>query len=357
MNRFFAIAPIAAMILSMSCQHVAPSKEQTLQLEAVSLPDVDPIGFAAPFAGENNGALIVAGGTNFPGDPPWKKGTKVWHDDILAYEGSAWKKVGTLSPAIAGGATVTTKNGIVCIGGGDAKTVVADVFLLKYENGAIVREELSPLPKPTQACAAVQVGDRIYAVGGHNQLSPLVPGPSSSVYSIEVNALKSGWREETPIPAEPRWFPIVGTDGKNLFVISGFTGVKDAEGKAQIHCLSDVWRYQPGADGKGKWTRLANLLRANAAAPSPAPYVNGKLLLMGGGVEDATLKIPMQEQKGFPMTITTVDAKTGESQIIGEVKSSVVVGPVVPWKDGWLVVSGEIRSGVRTPSVWWYRVK
>jgi N-acetylneuraminic acid mutarotase len=355
MKRLLAIAPVVALVLSMSCQHVMPTEPRPLQLEASALPDVDAIGFAAPFAGESNGALIVAGGTNFPGDPPWKKGTKVWHDDILAYDGSAWKKVGTLSPAIAGGASVSTKHGVICIGGGDAKTVVADVFLLKYENGAIVREELSPLPKPTQACATVQVGDRIYAVGGHNQLAPLVPGPSASVYSIDVNALKSGWREETPIPAEPRWFPVVGTDGKNLFVISGFTGVKDGEGKAQIHCLSDVWRYEPANDRK--WTRLADLPRANAASPSPAPYANGKLLLMGGGVEDATLKIPMQEQKGFPMTITAVDAKTGEAQIIGDVRSSVVVGPVVPWKGGWIVVSGEIRSGVRTPSVWWYRAK
>lgn len=349
-KKFAANAIVCCALIMSACG-------QEISVEPVSFPKLEGVGFAAPYAGVSNGALIVAGGTNFPGDPPWKKGKKVWHDTIFACDGNAWKQVGTLTPAIAGGASITTKDGVLCIGGGDATTVVADVFLLKSENGAITREAWPSLPKPLMGCAAVEVSGKVYVVGGHNQLSPLVPGPSAAVYSIEIDKSKDGWKEETKIPADPRWFPVVGTDGKNLFVISGFTGVENDEKKKVIHCLSDVWRYEPAATGEGKWTRLADLPRANAAAPSPAPFVNGKLLLMGGGVEDSLLKIPMQEQTGFPMTITAVDASTGESKVIGEVKSSVVVGPVAPWKDGFIVVSGEIRSGVRTPEVWFYRFR
>ena len=42
-----------------------------------SLPPLpDPIGFAGAFAGVADGALLVAGGANFPDLPPWDKGKK-----------------------------------------------------------------------------------------------------------------------------------------------------------------------------------------------------------------------------------------------------------------------------------------
>lgn len=51
---------------------------------------------AGPFVGTHNGALLVAGGANFPGKLPWEGGTKVWHDTIFALEktDSAWKVAG-----------------------------------------------------------------------------------------------------------------------------------------------------------------------------------------------------------------------------------------------------------------------
>jgi N-acetylneuraminic acid mutarotase len=342
---------------AISCQHLSSKSPAQVRVESAPLLSLEGVGLAAAYAGESNGALVLAGGTNFPGDPPWKKGKKVWHDEIWAYDGKHWNRAGTLTPATAGGSCITTPSGIICIGGGDATTVYTSVFRLRYEKGAIAREELPALPKPLMASSAVQLGNRVYVVGGHNQLSPLIPGPSGDTWSIDLSALDKGWRAESPLPAEPRWLPIVGTDGKSLFVVSGFTRMDSPDGKPAIHCLSDVWNYEPATDGKGAWKRLADLPRANAAAPSPAPVVSGKLLLMGGGVDDSILHIPMDQQKGFPFTITAVDTKTGQADVIGEVRSSVVVGPVVPWKDGIVIINGEIRSGVRTPSVWFYRFK
>lgn len=45
-----------------------------------NLPDAR--GVAGPFAGVSGGALIAAGGANFPNGFPWEGGTKVWHDDV-----------------------------------------------------------------------------------------------------------------------------------------------------------------------------------------------------------------------------------------------------------------------------------
>ena len=58
-----------------------------LPLKWESLPPIpDPNGFASPFAGVSYGALIVAGGSNFPDKKPWEGGTKVWYDSVFALD-------------------------------------------------------------------------------------------------------------------------------------------------------------------------------------------------------------------------------------------------------------------------------
>src|SRR4051794_15669468 len=66
-----------------------------------SMPDA--IGLAGSFAGVSNGALLVAGGANFPNKMPWEGGTKVWYNTIYVLEKpkAKWKVAGHLrSPAV-----------------------------------------------------------------------------------------------------------------------------------------------------------------------------------------------------------------------------------------------------------------
>src|SRR5262245_15169524 len=74
----FAFAPfLACTMLTVLAQ------PETLTWK--SLPPIpDPVGFAAPFAGVSGGALIVAGGANFPDAMPWEGGQKVWYDAVYA---------------------------------------------------------------------------------------------------------------------------------------------------------------------------------------------------------------------------------------------------------------------------------
>src|SRR5437763_6614440 len=82
----------------------------------------DPIGFAGSFAGVSGDALLVAGGANFQGEPPWRGGTKKWHDSVFVLEhpGDTWKNGGKLPRPLAYGVSVSTPEGIICAGGGDA---------------------------------------------------------------------------------------------------------------------------------------------------------------------------------------------------------------------------------------------
>lgn len=104
-------------------------------------------GLAGAFAGVSNGALIVAGGVNFAGSQAnaangnWyaHKGlTKIWHSDIYARQGGVWKLVGQLPAGLAYGASFTTDEGILLVGG-EAGGMVAQtgVHLIRWTGSEI----------------------------------------------------------------------------------------------------------------------------------------------------------------------------------------------------------------------------
>ena len=76
-----------------------------------ALPDKE--GFAGSFAGVSRGALLVAGGANFPEKRPWEGGTKVWYDRVFALEpgGAAWRDAGRLPCANGYGVAATVDEG------------------------------------------------------------------------------------------------------------------------------------------------------------------------------------------------------------------------------------------------------
>src|SRR6186997_1541286 len=90
------------------------------------LPPVpDAIGYAGAFAGVIGEQLLAGGGANFPdGVMPWNGGKKVWHDTLYLLDLSApqtgWKIIGHLPKPNGYGISLTTAEGVVLIGGGDA---------------------------------------------------------------------------------------------------------------------------------------------------------------------------------------------------------------------------------------------
>jgi len=115
--------------------------------QAKPIPDAD--GFAGSYAGVSNGALMVAGGANFPGDRrPWTQGVKTWYDKVFILEkpDGDWKEIGKLPRPMGYGISLTWKNGFVCLGGGDAGRNYADAFILKYSAGKLATTSLPPMP-------------------------------------------------------------------------------------------------------------------------------------------------------------------------------------------------------------------
>jgi hypothetical protein len=85
--RPWRLALVAAALLAFPAVAAEPVRWERL----APLPDSE--GFAYPFAGVHRGALLVAGGANFPGKRPWDGGEKVWYDTVFVLERpeGAWK--------------------------------------------------------------------------------------------------------------------------------------------------------------------------------------------------------------------------------------------------------------------------
>ncbi|MSU66947.1 MAG: galactose oxidase, partial [Opitutus sp.] len=114
------IAAFIAFSLALTGAAVAHA-DPVIKLETLpSIPDSE--GFAAAFCGVSNGALLFAGGTNFPTNRPWEGGLKAWHDKVfvLPSRTGKWASARPLAKENGYGVSVTAAGGVVCIGGGNA---------------------------------------------------------------------------------------------------------------------------------------------------------------------------------------------------------------------------------------------
>lgn len=244
-----AIVLVALLIALLPVRNGVAEEQELLTWE--ELPAVpDELGFAGPFAGVHNDALIVAGGANFP-KPVWET-EKVWHDRIFVLSRNAgelrWLDGGRLAKPIAYGAAVSTADGVVCMGGNDAENTFDDVFLMQWDPSKkrITRTEYPPLPKPCAFGAAALVGNVVYLAGG--QTGQSLENAMTNFWSLDLskkdNQQEFVWRELTAWPGRSRAFNLTVKqhNGYNdsVYVMSG----RRQEGD-EIEFLKDTWEYTP----------------------------------------------------------------------------------------------------------------
>ncbi len=134
MNKILLAFCTLFLFTTVRSQTTAPEKPYYMQWSQLPALPGTP-GLAGAFAGVSNGALLVAGGANFPdGGAPWTGSTKAWHDKVYALEnvGSTWKEVGKLPRPLGYGVSASWRGGLICAGGSDAPGHFADVFMLTY---------------------------------------------------------------------------------------------------------------------------------------------------------------------------------------------------------------------------------
>ncbi len=321
------------------------------------LPDLPGTpGFAGSFAGVSNGALLLAGGANFPdGGTPWTGSSKVWHDKIFALENPTgnWKIVGTLPNPLGYGISITWRHSLICIGGSDASRHYADVFALQYDQGKVQISSLPALPGPLANASGVLIGDIIYVAGGTT--APDARRAESVGWSLDLSqpAAAQQWKPLPSWPGPPRMLAVAGTLDGAFYLFSGVQLASRA-GDSTVHreYLKDAYKY---TTGKG-WTKLADMPDPVAAAPGPAWMAGQSHLLIFGGdngknfERNAALK---EDHPGFSSQVLAYNTITNAWSVMDTIAATPpVTTTAVVWNGSLVLPSGEIRPAVRTPGVW-----
>lgn len=325
----------------------APALADTLNWSQLP-PLPDPIGVAAPFAGVTRGALVVAGGANFPGKMPWEGGTKVWHDNVWLLEDphGTWREIGKLPRTLAYGISVTTKDCVVCVGGSDSVRHYAETFRLRWEDGLIQIETLPPLPIPLSGASGALVGETLYVACGAEEPGEKVA--TNRAFAMDPAAERPEWRELPPLPGKARILAAGAAYNGAFYVMGGAALTPIAGGKVSREYLQDAWRYQP----RTGWMRMKDLPSPSVAAPSPAPVIDGHILLIAGDDGSRVGFQPIPEHPGFRKTILSYDAAEDRWNAAAETPAPRATVPCVEWLGRYVIPSGEVRPGVRSPDVW-----
>jgi solute:Na+ symporter, SSS family len=386
------------------------------------LPEIPPapgearqFGLAGAFAGVHNDALIVAGGANFPNGAPWEDGKKKWWDDIYVLvktgDGHKWIHPKTKLPRpLAYGVSISTKDGVICIGGCDADACYSDVFRITWDadKGDVTVTPLPSLPKPLAFMGGARVGDSIYVVGGTEGVGAATKATDTfEVLDLTQSDADAKWidlRKDSPLPGPPRLLPVVAAqkfrNDARLYVFSG-RDVQPGE-KAVFH--TDAYRYTlPTAseykEGRTEglpWKKLGDIQVAGgeprsitagwgitfgaqhiltmgspgklfqrivalqkkaadlttAAEQEADPTSKAKLLADAAAADKERLGI-LTNHPGFNRdlllyhAVTDTWIKRGEFPVGGHVTTTAV-----SWDGEVVIPSGEISPGVRSPKIW-----
>ena len=336
------------------------------------LPQIpDPLGVAGPFVGVTGDSLVVAGGANFPdGLRPWKGGVKTWRDAIFLLDDPAgpWRTADTPLPRPLGyGVSITTPEGVWCIGGSDRDRHYADVFLLKLDGPNITIVPQPPLPAPLANSCGALVGSKIVIAGGIE--SPTATSTSRNVFVLDTARPLTQRTWETIVsPVPGRMFATAAAAGNDFYLFGGVDLKADPKGAPERikPFLKDAWRLRFAPDGQISWTRLADLPAPRVACPSPAPHVAGNRLLVISGDDGSRTAADEDRHPGFAATTFAYDIAQDRWTELEPIlrwngtdpasKPEECVWPAVTtgtavWQGLLVIPSGEIRPGVRTRRV------
>ena len=348
---FFLLSIVSLKIMSQSSSRA---------FEWAYLPSLpDAVGFAGAYSGVSNGALIVAGGANFPHNAgPWGKAPKTWYDDIYVLESptSTWKKAGKLPQAMGYGLSITTPNGVFCVGGANAKQHFKEAFYIEWKHGQLHLTPLPPLPAPLAYASGALIDNKVYVAGGTHAPSDTI----TTQQFWEFDLQKKQWNALPSLPNHGRMLAVAGAQKGTFFL---FSGVKLSNNPVTSQptrtYLNDAWHFEPKTR---QWKSLASLPHAVAAAPSPAfSGPNSELMIFGGddGVNAHRVLELKEQHPGFRKEVLAYHTNTNTWRIVDTIPSAdsnpkseaAVTTPLVIWHHKVVIPTGEISPGIRSPQI------
>lgn len=347
------------------------------------------LGLASPFAGLSNGAVIVAGGCNFPDKAVYEGGIKKYYSDVFVLDRNEqeWIKAGTFPYPIAYGASVTTKDGVVCIGGNNLSQCYNKVHLLVWNKGnqQIDIKNWPDLPFRMTNMAAALVDQTIYVAGG--KADDALANKFISLDLTKKGTDEFRWVEHEDFPGPARIQPVgVGQNAAEEAHFYLFSGSSYPEDDEKPSVTTDGLEYNPKTN---TWAKISEIRPKNGDSFSlhgadGIPIGTHHMLFVGGvnrkKFYDAwilerqfanavnlgdSLQIEQVGQKKheyflhppewyqFNREVLVYHTITNTWTIVDKYPYPGPAGaPMVKAGNSWYVVNGEIKPGVRSPRVY-----
>lgn len=368
-----------------------PASTFRSQPATTELPDLPPAsGVSAPFTGISNGQLLVAGGCNFPDKPAAEGGSKRYYSeiytlDITAQPSARWHLAGHLPEALAYGASVTTPEGTVWIGGNNSKRTSDKVFLVNWdkEKKKPAVAALPALPAGMDNFAAAYADGVLYVAGGNHRQQP-----SNAFYALRlIPSADQKWTRLPDFPGPARVQPVLtaqqSSDGTRLYLAGGF---QPATGRQEAVVSTDMLSYHPETK---EWRTECLLPPLNEKAPRTitggcaVASGDSSILFMGGvnyhrfrdalnrplQIDKATesgnaalldslqnearnyLKHPVEWYQ-FSKALLLYNTFTRQWKHLGDHEQSARAGAgIASIGNTVIIINGELKPGIRTPSV------
>lgn len=302
-------------------------------------------GLSNTITGISNGALIVAGGSNFKGAIQ-EGGQKVIHDRIYVatdVNSMNWKEAGKLPFPLANAAVVNFSNGLLAIGGTDGKEVKDQVLLLRWDPvaGKVTIDTTFPrLPVPLASLSAARAGNHIYIAGGQD----ISGKPLQSFWSLDIG--QEGRQQWQPLPAWP------GPARFGAAMIAQSNGEYDClylfGGKGTEGYLQDAFSYDPH---QKKWRSLTAMPRAAWYSPAIGLGQTHVILFSGSDGHDADKAIALKDDYHMIKEVLAYHTITNTWIKLNDVPTGVAGATAVRWHNRLMLVGGELRPGVRTSQI------
>ncbi len=362
-------------------------QEAVNKLDIVSLPSLPAekgvdtsLGYAGMLGGVHNEVVVVAGGANFPNGLPWEGGKKVWSKNIYILESNHWRLSSKELPIpLAYSASVSTENGILCIGGDNEEYTSDKVFLLSYNSttNEVEITEYPELPEPIAYTSAVVLEDFVYVVGGKNSKNSI-----NSFYRLNLKS-KQKWEKLTDFPGPPRAVHSAviqeTSTNKKLFVIGGRNQKSGQKSQTLTNYLSYDFKKQTWQD---KGDIIINDKSRVLMGASPEAMGSMHIILYGGSdevlfdeLENISLQLDttqndaiaeslkvrrnniLNNHPGFSKDILGYNTITKKWFVYDSLTTKIPVTALAfKHNDDFTIVSGELSPGIRTPNVKTFKI-
>jgi sialate O-acetylesterase len=347
-------------------------------------------GLAAPFAGIHNNVLLLAGGSNFSEKPLSEGGEKQYHDEVYVLHNylqpcAKWETLSVKFPyKVAHGVSISTPEGILCIGGKNADRHFSKVWLMQWneERQTACFEELPDLPYANADMSGALCGDRIYLAGG------AVNGMAgnSCIYLDRPYSTAIGWKHLPSFPGKARLQPVAAAqyDGHEMcfYLFGGY--YFDATQNVAPEIMTDSYKFIPS---QNKWVSASGIIIDNETramiGASAVPANTGKIIFTGGvdkevffydqditrqiqqakSAQNDSLSAALTHQRlqywlqppaffRFNRDVVIYHSVTDTWEKAGTLPCQGFAGAaVVKSDDYFIVLNGEIKPGIRTNEV------